>query len=377
MKTHFMAIATAGLLTAATPGFASPAADELAQLEALVASERDNVRALNDLGALHLDANRLDQAETRFREALAVPPHYAIGPFLFGDIYTDAEHYQAAIDDYRKIIDQNAEYARARNLLGRILLAREQTTAARLEFEEALKINPEYGEARANLRLAMNSVEPSDSQQTQRGQESSATEERPALAAVNDETEEHRAWYGNRELPSLSSGEPARALLSRKPAEPHFQVRQAFAREEVPVLTAPTARPLPFHTVRSDAEESAIVPASAVEAAPAAAGSVEFSLPPASPEEAAPPSNPAPGHAAESPASPPLSETADAAGEVQTLKADEADGPDATLTRLTAAAPETLSETAIASPPSTEESLWDENTQEPKLMAEWLFQYPK
>jgi len=349
MKTICLALAAAGFLAAGyAPALAAgSAAEDIEKLEALVGRDRENVRALNDLGRLHLEAGRLDEAERRFREALAVPPAYTLGPFLFGDIYSDAERYQAAIDDYREIIAQNGEYARARNHLGQVFLARNQAAAARREFEEALKINPEYAEARVNLRLALGSPPPEapDPREEASLKIPKNTADTDGLACAA-RSYPGPARCGLRKLSPFPSGEPARAHPAGEEAGLRFLVRQA-SREETPV-----------------------------QAAPANAAAVEFAAQPAPPAADTPPAETSGGAIADEAPQLSAQEPRQEAPHVKVLKvgageraSGESSGPAPALPAPENQGPETAAQ--------AEEALWDENTQEPHPMSEWLFQYPK
>ncbi len=296
--------------------------EDINPLKALIASEPENARARNDLGLRYLEAGRLDEAENAFREALAVPPAYVIGPFLFGDIYTDAERYQAAIDDYQKIIDQNAEYARAHNLLGRVLLARNQAAPALAEFEEALRIDPEYAEARKNLELA--STNPA-----------SETARLPEAADAQPVSTK-QAWCGKRDLSPLSPSEPAQAFDSCPNRAREFRVRHAVALNTADIW-----------------------------AAPADSAAVEFTAQ-------------APEAPAAKPEIAPDTETSDAAEveetapEVKVLKAGVPETGPATPVAAKPAKPEK----AAALPEAGEDTQVAESHSAP-AMEEWLFQYQK
>jgi len=347
MKTQYLAIA---LFLAIGPGLAHATNVEegkIAKLEALVSKDRENARALNDLGTLYLDANRLDDAESRFREALAVPPAYTIGPFLFGDIYSDAERYQAAIDDYRRIIDQNAEYARARNYLGRVFLAKNQTASARREFEEALRINPEYTEAQENLRHALASPQPSAAASEEASRMMRKKAMHTADLSCKTANFSSPARCGLREHSPLPSGEPARAFLNGEPEAPRFRVRQA-SREATPVQAAPS------HSASVEFPASPPEPAEGTE--PAASASKETAV--------------------ETMDAPQQTQPAEEAPAVKVLKVGAAQPPAGESSGLPSA-PASPEETAPGTASAIEEAHWDENTQEPSPMSEWLFQYPK
>ena len=92
--------------------------NEIIKLKENIEKDYRNIKSLNDLGVIYLKLGKHDQAIDQFKKALEIDPHYTVGPFLFGDIYTDAKNYQEKINDFKDVIKTNLEYARAYNYLG-------------------------------------------------------------------------------------------------------------------------------------------------------------------------------------------------------------------------------------------------------------------
>ena len=74
--------------------------NEIIKLKENIEKDYRNIKSLNDLGVIYLKLGKYDQAIEQFKKALEVDPHYTVGPFLFGDIYTDAKNYQEKINDF-------------------------------------------------------------------------------------------------------------------------------------------------------------------------------------------------------------------------------------------------------------------------------------
>ena len=65
--------------------------NEIIKLKENIEKDYRNIKSINDLGAIYLKLGKYDQAIDQFKKALEIDPHYTVGPFLFGDIYTDAK----------------------------------------------------------------------------------------------------------------------------------------------------------------------------------------------------------------------------------------------------------------------------------------------
>ena len=125
--------------------------NEIIKLKENIKKDNRNIKFLNDLGVIYLKLGKHDKAIDQFKKALEVDPHYTVGPFLFGDIYTDAKNYQEKINDFKDVIKTNLEYARAHNYLGLTYLKQKNYVAAKNSLLESIRVNPKYAKANNNL----------------------------------------------------------------------------------------------------------------------------------------------------------------------------------------------------------------------------------
>ncbi len=126
-------------------------ASELGLWADTVAKRPMNGRAHNNLGKALVAANRLDEAQAHYEEAIrlqpGVPePHYNLGLAL-ARLNRRAE----AINQYQEALRLQPDYAEAHNNLGNALLATGRREEAAAHYEEAVRLKPAFAEAHSNL----------------------------------------------------------------------------------------------------------------------------------------------------------------------------------------------------------------------------------
>ncbi len=116
-----------------------------------VAKRPANGRAHNNLGKALVAANRLDEAQLHYKEAIrlqpGVPePHYNLGLAL-----ARRNRRGEAIHQYEEALRLQPSYAEAHNNLGNALLAGGRLEEATVHYEEAVRLKPGFAEAHSNL----------------------------------------------------------------------------------------------------------------------------------------------------------------------------------------------------------------------------------
>lgn len=100
-------------------------------------------------------AGRLPQAETIYRQILAVSPDHADSLHLLGLIAHQTGRSEAALELIRRAIAINPTFEAYHNNLGGVLVDMERYDEAIVAFERALAIRPDYPEVHYNLSKAL------------------------------------------------------------------------------------------------------------------------------------------------------------------------------------------------------------------------------
>jgi len=123
---------------------AAPAAnpDEVRALESLAARQPSDVAARVELGNLHMDAERWDQAIRWYREALALDPARPdVAPDL-GACLVSAGNPADALAEFEKVLKANPDYKNALYNKGIALLQLGRPAEAAAAWEELLRRHP-------------------------------------------------------------------------------------------------------------------------------------------------------------------------------------------------------------------------------------------
>jgi cellulose synthase operon protein C len=123
------------------------------ELEQRLAESPDDIGALVESGIAEKSAGRLDQAEAKFRHALAHDPESSVLHFFLAEIFYNRGNGEEALRFLRRSIDLNPANPDAHYLAGFILGDFGMVEEARDATRRAVALNPRLSRAEANLSL--------------------------------------------------------------------------------------------------------------------------------------------------------------------------------------------------------------------------------
>ena len=124
------------------------------QLDALIKDYPLAPLLLNVSGSFYKSNNQLDEAVTKFKQALALKPNYTEVHYNLGVTLRELGLIEEAIKSYKNALNIKNEYPNAHYNLGNALLSIKKYDAAIKHFESAVVFNPEFAQAYYNLGLA-------------------------------------------------------------------------------------------------------------------------------------------------------------------------------------------------------------------------------
>ena len=133
---------TAGELSAAEPIYRS-----------ILAKNSTDVEANSLLGALLLQAGKLDDASIYLQRALLKQPTHYIAHNNLGHVYHDLGKHEEAEAEYRRALEINPSFVQAWNNLGCLLREQKKFAEAAEAFAQLQSIAPDYAPAYYNLGL--------------------------------------------------------------------------------------------------------------------------------------------------------------------------------------------------------------------------------
>jgi len=116
--------------------------------------------ALNDLGVVLEQKNRIEEAKKNYEKAISSSPDYHLPYYNLARIYQN-ENQNKAIDYCKKAIEIDENYKDAYNLWGNILLAQNKTDEAREKYQQCIKIDKYYESAYYNIAFSYLYEDPS------------------------------------------------------------------------------------------------------------------------------------------------------------------------------------------------------------------------
>jgi Flp pilus assembly protein TadD len=129
--------------------------EAVAEWEKLAASNPDNARIRNNLGAALTRTGKYEDAISQFKKVLELNPEYNLVHVNLGHALVSAGQSEAAIAEYEKALEFYPDSADLRNSLGSALEKQGNLDGAIQKYKEAIQINPQLGDARNNLGHAL------------------------------------------------------------------------------------------------------------------------------------------------------------------------------------------------------------------------------
>ena len=133
-------------------------AEAMPLLERAAALRPGSARIHNDLGGLHLAANRLDEAERCFRRALSCDPAHAAAHSNLGVVMQRRGDIDAALASFRAAIHHDPGMAEAHNNVGNILAGQYRHEPAIAAYRRAVALRRDFYEAHHHLGMALREV---------------------------------------------------------------------------------------------------------------------------------------------------------------------------------------------------------------------------
>jgi tetratricopeptide (TPR) repeat protein len=129
--------------------------EAIAEWKELVATNPDDTRIHNNLGAALALRGRYTEAIPEYEKALELNPQYHAIHNNLGRAQLAAGRPDEAIQSFEKGLEYYPESAELHNHLGLALASKGRLDEAQAEFAKALEINPSYADAHRNLGRAL------------------------------------------------------------------------------------------------------------------------------------------------------------------------------------------------------------------------------
>ena len=129
--------------------------EALPYLQQVLRRTPDNARVLVLVGQIHLQANRMDEAEKSFRDALAVNDRNPEAWAGLGDVCDSRKDFKQARDSYDKALALKPDLVYTLLNAGQLADKMAEQTRAEDFYRRALALNPQQAEALNGLGLAL------------------------------------------------------------------------------------------------------------------------------------------------------------------------------------------------------------------------------
>jgi tetratricopeptide (TPR) repeat protein len=136
-------VGTAAAARAAAPARPAANPDEVKALESLAARQPSDAAVRVELGNLHLDAERWDEAIRWYREALALDPSQAEVAIDLGASLVNAGRPAEGLAEFEKVLRARPDYKNALFNKGLALLQLGRAADAAAAWEELLERHPD------------------------------------------------------------------------------------------------------------------------------------------------------------------------------------------------------------------------------------------
>ncbi len=134
---------------------------QVLQIQPEGTSERDSFAhqyhliAVNNLGVLFEQQNKLEQAVESYQTALGIKSDYAEAYYNLGNVFQRQGQLDAAVQSYQQALSLNPKIAQAHNNLGNVLKQQEKLDEALKSYRQALSLKPDYSEAHCNFGIVL------------------------------------------------------------------------------------------------------------------------------------------------------------------------------------------------------------------------------
>ena len=120
----------------------APITDTIAVYEHAVSLDPNATGALVNLGTIHFNARRHDQAEQYYLRAIEADPGYALAHFNLGNLYDEQDRRSEALEHYGLALKSNPQYADAHYNMALLCQTMGETMKAVHHWTAYLKVDP-------------------------------------------------------------------------------------------------------------------------------------------------------------------------------------------------------------------------------------------
>jgi len=130
-------------------------AEAVVEWKALLETNPDDVRILNNLGFALAQTGRYEEAIPQYDKALQLNPQYYAIHNSLGRALVAAGRLDEAALHFEKALEVYPESPELHDNLGRVLAAKDRVAEATAEFQKAVEIDPNFTDAHYNLGVAL------------------------------------------------------------------------------------------------------------------------------------------------------------------------------------------------------------------------------
>jgi Flp pilus assembly protein TadD len=130
------------------------------QYQQILATDRNNLDALSNLGVVYFRIGRIRSAESTLKKALALAPNDDFVLTTLGIVHYRQSRFDDALLELRKAIEINPNSATAHNYLGITASQKGRQEEAEKEILQAIAKNPNYADAHFNLAVILITTQP-------------------------------------------------------------------------------------------------------------------------------------------------------------------------------------------------------------------------
>lgn len=195
-------------------------------LQTAVAIQPAHAETQNNLGNVLAALGRFGEAGTAYRAAIDADPKYADAAFNFGVLMEARGQTAEALASYLRTVDLAPKHAGAHQGLGNVLRSARRLDEAKSSYETALALDPNLPEARTNLAAVLHEL----------GQFEDAVKQCRAALEVSPQLSEahYNLGIALQELGEYDDAiESYRRVLAREPAHAAAALNIAYAAQQM------------------------------------------------------------------------------------------------------------------------------------------------